>query len=246
MRFYEIPSALQIAINSGDLPVRLKIEIEVGSHFETVFEQDIIEANFYSIKEAAGGISSRGELLIENQLNIYSYNNSVGKEVRVSFSFGDDLPYFQRFKFHINDKGIQDIKGPGRRRCVRIGLEDLSARLKKTDGAKDWSSPAVFAYSVVSDKSQSEKSLVHCIAKRAGLSVDDVDCSTIPVTLPYVRLRNNVWSELSSLATAYRCHLECPVEKPLVFTQSPYANEELGISNEEREKRKEKNEVNSN
>jgi hypothetical protein len=31
-----------------------------------------------------------------------------------------------------------------------------------------------------------------------------------------------VWAELSSLATAYRCHLECPVEKPLVFAHSPY------------------------
>jgi hypothetical protein len=32
---------------------------------------------------------------------------------------------------------------------------------------------------------------------------------------------------LSSLATAYRCHLECPVEKPLVFAHSPYQAEPL-------------------
>jgi hypothetical protein len=65
------------------------------------------------------------------------------------------------------------------------------------------------------------------MAQRAGLSVSDIDCSTIPVTLPYVRLRRNVWAELSSLATAYRCHLECPVEKPIVFAHSPYQSEPL-------------------
>jgi hypothetical protein len=36
-----------------------------------------------------------------------------------------------------------------------------------------------------------------------------------------------VWAELSSLATAYRCHLECTVEKQLVFTHSPYQIEPL-------------------
>jgi hypothetical protein len=49
-----------------------------------------------------------------------------------------------------------------------------------------------------------------------------------------VKLRRNVWSELSSLATAYRCHLECPAEKPLVFAHSPYQiNEQLAGSNEQ-------------
>jgi hypothetical protein len=79
----------------------------------------------------------------------------------------------------------------------------------------------------VCDKTQPEKSLVHGIAQRAGLSVADIDCSTIPVTLPYIKLRRNIWAELSSLATAYRCHLECPVEKPLVFAHSPYQSEPL-------------------
>jgi hypothetical protein len=33
--------------------------------------------------------------------------------------------------------------------------------------------------------------------------------------------------ELSELATAYRCHLECAPEKPLVFAHSPYQTEPL-------------------
>ena len=228
MKFYEIDSALQEAIEAGDKAVCLLIEIELNGHFESVFEEDIVEANFFSLKEAAGGTSARGEVLLNNPQGVYSYSNAgPGSQVKVSFSFGEGLPYFQRFIFFIDDKGIQDIRGPGRKRQVRIGLRDLSAKLRKTDEARDWTAPAVFTYSVICDKTQSEKSLVHGIAKRAGLAINDIDCSTIPVTMPYVRLRHNTWAELSSIATAYRCHLECAPEKPLVFAHSPYQAEPL-------------------
>ena len=231
MKFYEVDPALQEAIVAGDKPVRLKIEIAVKGHFENIFEQDIIEANFYGLKEVAGGVSARGELLIDNPQGLYSFTSvGAGSEVRVYFSMGEGLPYFLRFVFFVDDKGLQDIRGAGRKRYVYIGLRDLSAKLRKTDEARDWSAPAVFTYCVVCDKTQPEKSLVHGIAQRAGLSVSDIDCATIPVTLPYVRLTKNIWAELSSMATAYRCHLECPVEKPLVFAHSPYQTEPLADS----------------
>jgi hypothetical protein len=232
MKFYQIDNALQEAINAAEKPVRVKIEIQINSHFESVFEQDIVEANFFGLKEAAGGVSSRGEVTISNEQGVVSNEGTPpGSEVRVSFSIGEGLPFFQRFRFFIDDNGVQDIKGPGRRRFVRLGLRDFSAVLRKTDEANDWSAPAVFTYSVVCDKTQPQKSLVHGIAQRAGLAVNDIDCSTIPVTLPYAKLRRNIWAELSSLATAYRCHLECPVEKPLVFAHSRYQVEPL-VDNE--------------
>jgi hypothetical protein len=228
MKFYEVDNALLEAINAADKPVRLKIEIDVGDHFESVFEQDIIEANFMGLKEVAGGTSARGEILLDNSIGIYAYSSvGAGSEVRVSFSMGEGLPYFKRFVFYVDDKGIQDIKGPGRKKFVYIGLRDLSAKLRKTDEARDWTSPAVYTYSVVCDKTQADKSLVHGIALRAGLTASDIDCSTIAVTLPYVRLRRNVWAELSSLATAYRCHLECPIERSLLFAHSPYQLEPI-------------------
>jgi hypothetical protein len=80
----------------------------------------------------------------------------------------------------------------------------------------------VFTYSAICDKGRPEMSLVQGIAKRAGLTAGDIDCSSIPLTLPYVKLRRNIWAELSALARAYRCHVECAVEKPLVFAWSPY------------------------
>jgi len=228
VKFYEIDNALQEAITAADKPIRLRIEIQVAGHFESMFEEDILEANFFGLKEVAGGTTARGELILDNPHGIYAFSSvKPGAQVKVSFSLGEGLPYFQRFIFYIDDKGIQNIRGNGRKRFVYIGLRDLSAKLRKTDESRDWTAPAVFAYSVVCDKSQPQKSLVHGIAQRAGLAVNDIDCSTIPVTLPYVKLRRDIWAELSSLATAYRCHLECPVEKPLVFAHSPYQTEQL-------------------
>jgi hypothetical protein len=232
MKFYEIDNALIEAIKAGDKPVRVRIDFtgdgSGARRFESVFERDILEADFYGLKEAAGGTSVRGEAQLNNPQGIYSYTNAgPGTKVKVSFSLGEGLPWFERFIFYIDDKGVQDIRGPGRRRFVRLGLRDLSAKLRKTDEARDWTAPAIFTYSVACDKTQPEKSLVHGIARRAGLSVSDIDCSTIPVTLPYVRLRKDIWAELSDLAAVCRCHLECAPEKPLVFAGSPYQKEPL-------------------
>jgi hypothetical protein len=230
MKFYEIDQALVETIEAGEKAVRVRIEIDFtgDGSFESVFEQDILEADFYGLKEAAGGTTARGDVLLDNPQGIYSYTGAgPGTQVKVSFSLGDGLPWFERFIFYIDDNGIQDIRGLGRKRFVRLGLRDLSAKLRKTDEARDWTAPAVFTYAVICDKTQPEKSLIHGIAQRAGLGVTDIDCSTIPVTLPYVRLKQDIWTELSELATAYRCHLECAPEKPLVFAHSPYQTEPL-------------------
>jgi hypothetical protein len=228
MQFYEIDSALQEAIDSGDKPVTVRIEIDRGGFFEAVFEQDILEASFYGLKEAAGGTSYWGDVLLDNPRGIYSVDTpgqGANREVRVSFSLGEGLPYFQRFVMYVDDKGFQDIRGPGRERRLQLGLRDLSYPLRKTDEHKDWTAPAVFTYVTICDKTQPEKSLVHGLAKRAGLAVSDIDCSTIPITLPYVKLRKNLWAELSELAKTYRAHLECAPEKPLVFAHSCYQTE---------------------
>jgi hypothetical protein len=49
MKFYEIDNALQDAITTAEKPVRLRIEIDFTGEdsFESVFEQDILEADFY-------------------------------------------------------------------------------------------------------------------------------------------------------------------------------------------------------
>ena len=123
MNFYSIDNALQEAVNAADKPVRLKIEIQTAGYFETINENDIIEANFYGLKEKAGGTSSRGELLLKKNEKL-EIINGAGREVHISFSLGEGLPVFKRFIFYIDDKGIQDIRGSGRKRFVFIVLRD--------------------------------------------------------------------------------------------------------------------------
>jgi hypothetical protein len=228
MRFYDIDNALKEAVEAGDKPVRVRVEIDRDGGFEAVADRDVVETNFYGLKEVSGGTSARGEVLLENEQGLYPIDgDGAGREVRVSFSLGDGLPWFKRFVFYVDDKGFQDIRGPGRRHMLRLGLRDLSAKLRKTDNSRDWTAPAVFTYSVICDKTQVDKSLVHGIAQRAGLGLADIDCSMILLTLPYVNIKKSVWAELSDLAKAYRAHLECAPEKPLVFAHSPYQSEPL-------------------
>jgi hypothetical protein len=230
MKFYDIDNALKEAIEAGDKPVRVRVELDWDGSFETVAERDVIEANFSGLKETTGGTSARAEVLLENEQGLYPVDgNGAGREVRVSFSLGDGLPWFKRFVLYVDDKGFQDIRGPGRRRVLRLGLRDLSAKLRKTDNSRDWTAPAVFTYSVICDKTRPDRSLVHGIAQRAGLDTADIDCATIPLTLPYVNIKKSVWAELSDLARTYRAHLECAPEKPLVFAHSVYQAEPLDL-----------------
>jgi hypothetical protein len=236
MKFYQIDSALSEAIEKGDSPVRLRISVDISGNgvFETVLERDIIEASFTGLKETTGGTTARGEVLLDNTYGAFACEeNGAGCEVRISFSMGDGLPYFERFVLYVDDKGLQDIRGPGRKRFLRLVLRDRSALLRKTDENRDWTAPAVFTYSVICDKTQPERSLVHLIAQRAGIGAADIDCATIPITLPYIRLTKNVWEELSELAWTYRAHLECAPEKPLVFAHSPYQSETETIQEDE-------------
>ena len=223
MRFYDVDPELQKVMNDAGNAVRLKIEFDFGGRLEAVFERDIVSAYFVGIREAAGGVSARGDIVLDNGIGIYDYDGA-GPEtlVFVSFTAGEGLPYFRRFSFLINDKGIQDIRGPGRKRLARIGLRDFSARLRGADGVRDWTAAAVFTYKVACDRERPGQSLVHLIAGRAGLGFDEIDCAAVPIAYPFVRLRGNVWLELSGLAAACRCHLEFGPDGRLEFSNSPY------------------------
>jgi hypothetical protein len=228
MKFYQIDGGLGEAVAGGGKKARVRVEIDFGGNgvCHPVFETDILRADFYGLKEAVGGVTARGEVLLDNAGGLYTAGrNCAGAEVRVYFTVGEGLPWFHRFTMYINEKGIQDIRGPGRRRYARLVMRDLSGTLRESDRNRDWTENCTFAYVTVCDKSRPDKSLLHLIAKRAGLQTTDIDCCTVPLGLAYVKLTRNLWAELSELASAYRCHLECAVEKPLVFAHSPYQSE---------------------
>jgi hypothetical protein len=226
--FYSIDPAVEEAIAVGKDRIRLKIEIDYRNtgEYEAVRETDILEAVFTSAKEAAGGTASQGEIVLDDERGEYSSRGGrAGSAVDVSFSVGNGRPYARRFSLYADEAGFRVLRGPGSRRRVSVALGDLSYSLRRTDEARDWRNPVVFAYVTVCDKADPDRSLVHLAAKRAGLVAADIDCSTIDLGLPYVRLERNLWAELSDLATAYRCHLECAPEKALVFAHSPYQEE---------------------
>jgi hypothetical protein len=137
MKFYDVDAALQEAIIKADSLIRLRLDILFSEQVISMTDDDIIEATFYGLKETAGGTSSRGEVIFINEKIKERKERSSGSEVRIFFSLGDGLPFFERFVFYIDEKGIQDIRGSGRKRFVHISLKDLSYTLRKTDEQMD-------------------------------------------------------------------------------------------------------------
>ncbi|MDR0383083.1 MAG: hypothetical protein LBH50_03765, partial [Spirochaetaceae bacterium] len=76
MRFYQIDGALEEAVEAGGKKARVRVEIDFGGNgvCHPVLEGDILRADFYGLKEAAGGVSARGELLLDNRGGLYSGN----------------------------------------------------------------------------------------------------------------------------------------------------------------------------
>jgi hypothetical protein len=105
MKFYQIDGALEYAVDSGGKKARIKIEIDFGKSgvCYPVFEKDILQADFYGLKEVAGGVSARGEILLDNQDGLYSDNGRcAGAAVKVYFTAGEGLAWFHRFTMHMS------------------------------------------------------------------------------------------------------------------------------------------------
>lgn len=245
MTFYSIDETLQERILDRRNRVRVQVAFDFTGtgEFVAVSESDIVSVTVTSLRETGGGTVSTGILELDNTLGTYcprffdtyrsdysKYNGEMqsdgmgylrpGLQVCVSYSVGANLPFVKRFRLYVDENGFQQTATGSSGRITKVGLVDFSKTLKDTDKNKDWTHDAVFVRSVICDKGDEPHSLVHQIADRAGLGVFDIDCSTIPEYLPFVKLNGTVWEELSELARCYNAHLETPIEKPLVFVNS--------------------------
>lgn len=245
MTFYSIEDRLREAIAEGHTKVRVQVAFDFTGmgEYVSVPESDILELVVTSLHEKAGGTVTQGTLILDNTTGSYcprffdayrpEYNKYNGLEqadglgnlrpgrmVRISYTTGTDIPYVKRFRLYVDDNGFQQTATGYKGRVCTVGLVDLAARLKETDKEKDWTNPEVLVHARICDKEFPDRSIVHLIAGRAGLSVGDIDCSTITEYLPYVNLTRSVWDELSDVATIYGAHLETAMEKPLVFVNS--------------------------
>ena len=245
MRFYAVEDRLSEAIVEGHTKVRVQVAFDFAGtgDYVSIPESDILELNVTSLREKAGGTITYGTLILDNTTGSWcprlfdtyrpSYNKynglkqddglgnlRPGRMVRISYTTGFDIPFVNRFLLYVDDNGFQQTATGYKGNVCAVGLVDLSARLKKTDKEKDWTNSEVIVHSLICDKEFPARSIVHRIAARAGLAVNDIDCSTLTEYLPYVKLTRSVWEELSDLATIYGAHLETAMEKPLVFVNS--------------------------
>jgi hypothetical protein len=245
MTFYTVEDRLNEAIAEGHTKVRAQVAFDFTGRGEyvSVPESDILELVVTSLKEKSGGTVTQGTLILDNTTGSYcprffdayrpeynKYNGSAqadglgnlrpGRMVQIAYTTGNDIPFVKRFLLYVDDNGFQQTATGYKGRVCTVGLVDLSMRLKETDKVKDWTNPEMIVHARICDKEFPESSIVHLIAGRAGLAVEDIDCSTITEYLPYVNLTRSVWDELSDAATIYGAHLETAMEKPLVFVNT--------------------------
>lgn len=245
MKFYTIDDVLaqRIAECRTKIRVQLAFDFTGKGVYVVIPECDILEVVVTSLREKTGGTVTRGELILDNTLGTYcprcfdtyrpeynKYNGEKqsdgmgnlrpGRQVLVSYTSGKDVPFVKRFSLYVDDSGFQQTATGYKGRVCKIALVDLAHYLKETDKTKDWTEDVVLVHSLVCDKTVPGKSLVHQIAARAGLTTQDIDCSTVTEYLPYVKLTRSVWTELSDIATVYEAHLETATEKPLVFVNT--------------------------
>ncbi len=81
MKFYEIDNALQDAIIAADKLVRIKIDIYFDNEVLCINDSDIIEAQFFGLKEVTGGTSARGEISISNEQLVMSNEECAGRKM---------------------------------------------------------------------------------------------------------------------------------------------------------------------
>lgn len=226
MRFYQLPPAVEAAmINKKVFPyVRIAFEKSEGTQF--IPNEDILSCEISSYKENAGGIVNKGTVVLDNAAGRYESANdaelSAGLCVQIWYCFGDNMTTYLRHTLYVGRNGFENEKtGPNNATCT-IQLVDLSENLRNVNTQRDWTEKQVVVHCVVCDKEHPDKSLVHIIAARAKLSVNDIDCAYLPYEIPYVVIERSVWDELTELAAAYQVNLECGKDKPLSFTESPF------------------------
>lgn len=245
MKFYTIDDTLAERLKDRRNRVRVQVAFDfTGTGVEvTIPEFDVVSLTVTSLQEKTGGTVTRATLELDNTLGTYcprlfetyrpGYNKYNGEkqadglgylrpgvQVFVSYSVGKDLAFVKRFNLYVDDNGFQQTATGSKHWITKLGLVDLSQKLKETDKNRDWTNDEVLVHCVICDKGNARFSLVHRIAERAGLGVADIDCSTVTEYLPYVKLSGTVWDELSSLAFFYDAHIETAPEKPLVFVHS--------------------------
>lgn len=226
MKFYELPPEVDNLIKNTDVRpfVRILLELPDGDVF--VRDRDIIECDITSYLSENGGIVNCGELLLDNSLGLYDCENNTdllpGLGVQVWYCFGEKENTFFRFHLFVDNDGFQTQQTGCIEKTCRVKLIDLSQKLDDIKLQKNWTDSDTLIHSIICDKTQPEKSLVHLIAARGGIATRDINCGELAFDIPYVTVEGSAWKELCALAKAYDAVVECGKDLTLSFIESPY------------------------
>ena len=226
MRFYELPPEVENKICDTDARPFVRIILELSGGDVYIQDSDILECVATSYKTEAGGIVNCGELLLKGIYDIEKNSEYVpGLGVQIWYCFGDRTNTFFRFHMFVDDSGFQSQETGFFDKTTKVRLIDLSTKLNDTKLQRNWTDAQTVVHSVVCDRLQPEKSLVHIIAARGGIRANEINCGSLPFDIPYVVVAGSAWKELCALAKAYDAVVECGKDLTLSFIESPYDTE---------------------
>lgn len=229
MRFYELPPEVESKIRDTESRPFVRVVFELAGGDVYICDSDVLDCVMTSYKSEDGGIINLGELLLDNTSGEYDFERNEelvpGLGVQIWYCFGERTNTFFRFHMFVDDDGFQIQETGFSNKTCKIKLVDLSKKLDDTKLQRNWTDAQVVVHSVVCDRLHPENSLVHIIAARGGIGVNEINCGTLGFDIPYVVVAGSAWKELCALAKAYDAVVECGKDLTLSFIESPYDGE---------------------
>lgn len=224
MKFYEVPEAIKQGMS--DKNTRPYVVVLLGE--KRIPAADIVSCEITNYQSSEGGIKTAGTIILDNSENEYSPDSDEtyrpNLEVKVLYGFRSET--FHRFTLYVDSKGFQNEQTGHNEKICTLKLVDFSEILDDAKRQAEWNTANTFVNCKVSDSQNPEHSIVHILAKTAGINPDEIETCGLPFSIPYISLTKTVWKELCELATAYDARLECGISKPLSFLESRYENSE--------------------
>ncbi|MDC7225213.1 MAG: hypothetical protein PQJ61_00450 [Spirochaetales bacterium] len=224
MTFFQIDPSLNDTILHGTEPISIKIDLSYkADDIQTIDHNSIESAVFYSNYEQTGIITSTAEITFSKDHRVFSRTEIT--EIMILLSCGNNSTYLRRFTLYPDDSNLQEIKNGGSKIKYRLRLEDIPARIKRIESAKDWSTPQTIVDGTISDKEHPESSIFHLIVNKAGIESSDIESCSILLSTPYTVLDRDTWTDLSDLAKTFKANIEGGTDKKLILSDSRYQNE---------------------
>ena len=226
MRFYELPPEVENKIRNTNARPFVRVVLELAGGDVYLPDSDILECVITSYNTEAGGIVNCGELLLKGLYDVeHNAEYTTGLGVQIWYCFGERENTFFRFHLFVDNNGFQSQETGFLDKTTKVRLIDLSTKLDDTKLQRNWTDAQTVVHSVVCNRLQPEKSLVHIIAARGGIRANEINCGSLPFDIPYVVVASSAWKELCALAKAYDAVVECGKDLTLSFIESPYDTE---------------------